>query len=489
MNEKPNRKRPSLIRHTRNSLSMELRAWKGLIRTEWKWILTALVVLLALAIFSRPLPPSDVYLAVGQPGSVFETLGKKYVTYFAQEGVKLHLVNTSGSASSLAELADKNTQVNAALMVGGIAAKGKFPNLVSLGSIEYVPLWLFYRGSEFQGGSLFDHFASKRVAVSVDGSAEKVIVGKILKLYGMTLEGRDNLLEIPDKEAVQKLIDGEIDAMCLMDGIDGPNIQRLLENENIHIANFIYAPAYVKKLPFLSTVVIPRGSLGLKEHRPEQDIQMLASTATLLVEKDMHPVIQQLFLLASDKISSEIDQFFANPDFFPAYVDHSVALSPVAKQYFESGPPPFRNTLPLWLTNYVSRIWLLLLGALAFVYPLSKLFPGYRNMRSTVLVTDAYTLFQEFEVKLSHELSSQELQEIIDELNALEDDNTEDWFTSVEMRTVFSMKRDLDKLRQKAIDKKRALEASESSLEPSAKSETETGAEPDAERAPETTSS
>ena len=63
MNEKPNRKRPSLIRHTRNSLSMELRAWKGLIRAEWKWILTALVVLLALAIFSRPLPPSDIYLA------------------------------------------------------------------------------------------------------------------------------------------------------------------------------------------------------------------------------------------------------------------------------------------------------------------------------------------------------------------------------------------------------------------------------------------
>ena len=488
MNEKPNRKRPSLIRHTRNSLSMELRAWKGLIRAEWKWILIALVVLLALAIFSRPLPPSDVYLAVGQPGSVFETLGKKYVTYFAQEGVKLHLVNTSGSASSLAELADKNTQVNAALMVGGIAAKGKFPNLVSLGSIEYVPLWFFYRGSEFQGGSLFDYFASKRISVSEDGSAGKIIVEKILKLYGMTLEGRDNLLGMPNKDAVQKLIDGEIDGMFLMDGIEGQNIQRLLENDNIHIANFIYAPAYVKKLPFLNTVVIPKGSLGLKEHRPEHDIQMLASTATLLVENDMHPVIQQIFLLASDSISNELDQFFAKPEFFPAYVDHSVALSPVAKQFFESGPPPFRDTLPLWLTNYGSRIWLLLLGALAFVYPLSKLFPGYRNMRSTVLVTDAYTLFQEFEVKLSHKLSSEELQEIIDELNALEDDNTDDWFTSVEIRTVFSMKRDLDKLRQKAIDKKRALEASESSLEPSAKSETETGAGPDAERAPETTS-
>lgn len=38
---------------------------------------------------------------------------------------------------------------------------------------------------------------------------------------------------------------------------------------------------------------------------------MMASTATLLVENDMHPVIQLIFLLASDKISNEVDQFFA----------------------------------------------------------------------------------------------------------------------------------------------------------------------------------
>ncbi len=459
MDNKVYRKKPSLVRHTRDSLGRELKAWKLLIQTEWKWILALVFALVMLITYTRPLPPNDVYLAVGQQGSIFETLGEKFIPYFEKEGIKLHLVYTQGSASSLADLADKGVQVNAALMVGGVAAKGKFPNLVSLGSIEYVPLWLFYRGEEFQGRGAFAHFASKRISVGVDGSAEKIIIGKLLDLYGIVLDKRDNFLKIPDTEAVQKLLDGEIDAVCLMDGIDGPNVQRLLENGDIHIANFTYAPAYVKKLPFLSTVVIPMGGLGLKDYRPKQDIQMMASTATLLVENDMHPVIQLIFLLASDKISNEVDQFFANPDFFPAYVDHSVKLSPVAKRFFESGPPAFSDSLPLWLINYASRIWFLLLGSLAIIYPLWKLFPGYRNMRSTVLITDAYTEFQGFERKLARAQTSEELQELIDELNRLEDESTEDWIVSVEMKTVFAMKGALDKIRSKATDKKNRLES------------------------------
>ena len=161
-----------------------------------------------------------------------------------------------------------------------------------------------------------------------------------------------------------------------------------------------------------------------------------------------------------DKISNEVDQFFANPEYFPAYVDHAVKLSPVAKQFFESGPPPFRDSLPLWLINYVYRIWFLLLGALAVIYPLWKLFPGYRNMRSTVLVTDAYTEFQQFERKLARAQTSEELQELIDDLNQLEDESTDDWLVSVEMKTVFAMKSTLDKIRSKATDKQKDIESS-----------------------------
>lgn len=94
-----------------------------------------------------------------------------------------------------------------------------------------------------------------------------------------------------------------------------------------------------------------------------------------------------------------------------------------------------------------------MLGSLAIIYPLWKLL-GYRNMRSTILVTDAYTEFQEFERKLARAQTSKELQKLIEELNQLEDHCTEDWIVSVEMKTVFAMKGELDKIRSKATDKK-----------------------------------
>ena len=455
MSKKTNRKRPSLVRHTRESLTQEIDAWVGLIKGEWKWILVLLLGLLILLAFTRPLPPRDVFLAVGQRGSVFGTLGEKFVPLFADEGINLHLIYTAGSAASLAELVDKDELPNAALMVGGIVAKGKFRNLLSLGSIEYVPLWLFYRGPEFASRELLENLAGKRVAVGLEGSAEQIMIKKLLGLSGIGLEGHDNLLKATNQVAAEKLASGEIDAMFIMDGIDGQVVQKLLANKDLHIANFAYAPAYVKKLPFLKAVSIPMGSLDLKAHNPTQDIQMLASSVTLLVEDDMHPVVQQIFLLAADAIGNEIDQFFADPEFFPAYIDHSVPLSPVAKRFYDEGPPAFRGSLPLWLVNYVDRLWFLIVGAAAVVYPLLKILPGYRHMRSVLLIGDAYSDIQKIEQEAALIDSDDELQALVDELNALDAETAGSRISAVEINRLYSMKSALNLVRTKIVGRLR----------------------------------
>ena len=448
-------KKPSLIRYTLATLGKELEAWKGLLRTEGKWMLMLIFGLIISITYTRPLPPGEVYLAAGETGSVFEKLGQKFVPYFAEQGIKLHLVNTTGSAASLAELADKDDRVNAALMVGGIVSKGRFPHLQSLGSIEYVPLWLFYRGPEFSGKGLFAHFAGQRVSVGIEGSAERVVLRKLLEVSGQAIDKSEDYLGIPSHEAAEQLIAGEIDALCLMDGIDSPNVKKLLAHEDIRVANFAYAPAYVKKLPFLDTVAIPMGALDMVAHRPRQDIQMLASTVTLLVESDMHPAVQQLFLLAADEISKEVDQFFAKPEFFPAYVDHAVALSPVAKRFYDDGPPTFRDSLPLWLINFVDRIWFLLLGAFAVVFPLFKMFPGYRHMRAEILVSDAYDELYAIEGRLARAQTSAQLHSVVDELDRLEVESHDDWTASIEIKTLFSIKDRIDMIRSKATERLR----------------------------------
>jgi TRAP-type uncharacterized transport system substrate-binding protein len=458
MKTRRSRASPSLVRKTSYSLVDEVRAWAELVKAEWKWFLILLAGIAILIAFTSPLPPKDVYLAVGEEGSSFEMLGQKFVPYFAEERVRLNLVRTSGSGASLAELADKDDKVNAALLVGGITQKGSYPNLSSLGSIEYVPLWLFYRGPEIHDGEALTYFANKRVSIGAEGSGTEIMLRKILALRGIALQNKENYLKISHQEALQKLLDGGIDAMCIMDSINAPIVQRLLEHSEIHTATFAYAPAYAKKLPFLDTVIIPKGALDLKALRPAQDVQMLASTTTLLVDREMHPAIQQLFLLAADKIGSEQDQFFAKPEFFPAYVDHAIPLSPVAKRFYEHGAPALKSVLPLWLGSYLDRMWLLLVGAIAVIYPLFKLFPSCRRMLSVMLITDAYEEIRQIEKRLAQANTAAELQSLIDELNELDAATRESVISSDEMNRLYAMKSALNLVRQKTLNYKKELE-------------------------------
>lgn len=446
-NSNSSQRQPSLVRRLRDSIMEESLALGILLRAEWRRGLLICCGISILMFFSRPLPPRDVYLAVGQEGSGFEILGNKLVPYFAEEGIRLHLVNTRGSVENLTEVADRNTAVNAAFMIGGIAEKGKFPNLYSLGSVEYVPLWFFYRGQESPEEGAFTHFSSKRVSVGRTGSAGEIMLKKLLDLHGLALDGRENFLNISNQEATQKLLDGEIDAACIMEGIGSPNVQKLLQRKDIHILNFSFSPAYVKKLPFLKSVVIPKGSLDLTEPRPARDIQLLASTATLLVEKDMHPVIQQIFLLGADKISNELDQFFADPDVFPFYSDSSVALSPVANKFYENGPPAFKDSLPLWLINYFDRIWFMLLGILAVAYPLFRFFPRYSRTRSIVLITEAYQDLRRIEKNVTSDQCVEDLYLRMDQLNELEASIRESRIIAGELNRYFIIKNAINALR------------------------------------------
>ena len=449
---------PSFFRHTCDSLIEELVSWYEFTKVEWKWMLVLFGGIFFLITLTRPLPPKNVYLAVGQKGSTFEMLGQKFVPYFKNEGIELHLINTSGSANSLAQLADEGNQVNAALMVGGVAQKGRYQNLQSLGSVEYVPLWLFYRGERFVGKGAYDYFMKKRVAIGPAESAAQITLKEILAVNGSELDARKNLFPIPASEGVKKLLAGEIDGVLIMDGIDSPNVQALLHEPDIHLFNFVFAPAYVKKLPFLNVVTIPRGSLDLKLEQPDSDVLMLASTDTLLVEKKMHPAVQLLFLMAAESISSDINQFFAKPEFVPAYVDHAIELSPVAKRYYQDGPPALKHTMPIWMVSYADRMWFILLGILAVIIPLLKLFPRYRSVRSIMLLEEAYVEIQEIENLGKNAQTAEELQALIDALNALDRESIGHVVSAGELNRLYTMKSALNLILVRLMSRKANLE-------------------------------
>lgn len=106
-----------------------------------------LFIVFGLLYLSAPYPTRPLNLAVGQKGSSYDALGQKLAAYFKQYGLRVNLIETTGMSESVSKLDDDSSAINAAFMTAGQTAPVEWSGLVSLGSVQYSPLWLIYRGS------------------------------------------------------------------------------------------------------------------------------------------------------------------------------------------------------------------------------------------------------------------------------------------------------------------------------------------------------
>jgi hypothetical protein len=81
-------------------------------------------------------------------------------------------------------------------------------------------------------------------------------------------------------------------------------VQQLLADERIALSSFLHADAIVALYPFFTKVVVPRGVTDIAKDRPPADEILIATKASLVVRKDLHPAIQYLLLNAAAKIHS-----------------------------------------------------------------------------------------------------------------------------------------------------------------------------------------
>ena len=449
---------PSIIAHSFRSLIQEISDWRNLIRTEWPLLLLLIGGISILLLASDPLPPRKVYLAVGQPESSFEQLGKKFQPYFEKEGITLELVHTNGYTEGMQEVSRSGSDVTASLSLAGIAPKGLYPNLQTLGSIEYIPLWLFHHGEPLSSPEVINAFQNNKVSVGPLGSGTEILSERLLSLTNTRIQNNPNFVHLTNTEAIKDLISGKIFGMFIADAENGPVLQQLLKRNDLQLFNFEYAQAISKKLPFLNPVVLPKGSLDLLHRRPTSDVNMLATTATLLIHKDTHPAIQYIFMSAAERISRSLEPLFSNPDFFPAYLDHNIPLSPIAERYYDKGAPALEGKLPFWLVSYLDKIWLLLVGVFAVIYPLFKLFPNYRHTRAVLLISNGYAELLEIErqAEASNEVKS--LRALLDRLSEMSSESLQMSIPIDEMNRLYSMKSSLNTVRQLILNKIKEIE-------------------------------
>jgi TRAP-type uncharacterized transport system substrate-binding protein len=380
---------------------------RDLMLTFGPFVLIAAALLVAAYAMLDPTPPKRVVLATGPENSAYAKWGELYAAELKRYGIRVELRQTMGSLQNRRLLRDPKEKVDVAFVQGGsndgsLAADDKkkedMEELVSLGTVAYDPVWIFYRAESAKKlgkdalVSALPQMRGWRVNVGVRGSGTPGITGRI---FAANLVERDEVKRsnLDETAAVVALLGGELDAAVLVSPPESPMVQMLLQTPGIKLYEYLQAESYARRYPFLSPVVLPRGVVDIARDVPAADTTLIATTTSLLAREDIHPALVQLFVQAAARIHSA-PGWIARAGTFPNSRQSEFPLAKDAARYYQSGPPLLQRYLPFWLANLIDRMWVALFSIIAVLIPLSRLVPPlyafrirsrvcrwYRNLR------------------------------------------------------------------------------------------------------------
>lgn len=353
---------------------------RDLFATAW-WIFLIVGIGFAVAYqFVQPAPPKRIVITTGGEAGAYYQFAQRYATILARDGITLEVKSSAGSLENLDRLKADEAQVG--FVQGGVMPPKEDPDaeddsgLLSLGSLFYEPVWVFYRGE--RDLTRLTDLRGKRIAIGQEGSGVRQLAQQLLAAN--EIDGGDRLVPLAGLTAAEELQQGRIDAAFIIASESAPVVQVLLRSPGIRLMSFAQSGAYQRRFPFLTKLTFPQGVADLVRDFPPNDIKVLAPTANLIVRDDLHPALQSLLLQAASEVHGK-SGFFQDQGEFPAYKDQMLPLSPDAARYFKSGPSFLQRYLPFWLAVLVDRLIVLLVPVFALLIPLLKVAPAIYNWR------------------------------------------------------------------------------------------------------------
>ncbi len=364
-----------------------------------------------------PLPPRTVIMATGPEGSADFEIGKRYRQLLAHQGIKLQHLSTAGDLEILARLRDPQSRVEVGFLQSGITNEKESPDLESLGSVFYEPLWFFYRGAN--PGRRLEGLRGRKISIGSEGSGTRALALELLAKNGID-QKLAQFLSFTPREAGEKLLEGEIDAAMMVASWDSPVVRRLLSDKNIKLLSFLRTDAYIALYPFLNKLIVPAGVGDLAENLPPTDVILIAPKASLVVRKDLHPAIQYLLLDAAAKIHSG-PGIFQKSGQFPAAESIDLPLSDEARQFYKSGRPFLQRHLPFWLAVFIDRMLILLIPLFGLIYPLLRLMPALYGWEMRWRIFRLYRELRILEKDLELRSAGQSIHDLNEWLDRLEE--------------------------------------------------------------------
>lgn len=351
---------------------------RGLVISMSSILLIGLAVSMAAFMFLNTAAPRTLTISSGPVGSSFQRNAERYQKILAREGVALKILPSDGSSDNLKNLANPKGAADIGFVLGGEARDAKFDNLVSLGSVAFQPLMIFYTGAPRK---LLSDFKGGRINIGPPGSGTHALALTLLKANGIVPGESTRLDETDLTDPEKELRERRVDAVFLMSDSTATEAMRgLMRDQDVRLFSFVQADAYVRRIGTLNKLHLPRGALDFGKDVPPEDVYLIGPTVNLVVRDSLHPALSDVLLEAAREVHGGPGIFRKRGE-FPAPNEGEFRLSPDASRYYASGKTFLYRTFPFWLASLVARVLAFLVPLVLLLIPALKLAPAVYRWR------------------------------------------------------------------------------------------------------------
>lgn len=382
-------------------------------------VFISLVTIVAVFWFFHSATPHTITLTSGPAGSIFQKNGERYQRILARDGLKLKILPSQGSLENLKRLTDPAFKVDIGFVQGGVAQGLKIDNLVSLGSISYEPLLVFYRGAK--PIDLLSQLEGKKLAIGSTGSGTRSLALTLLAANGIQPGGETKFSDEEADQAAKALIEGQVDCIFLMGDTASSQLMRgLLQHPEIRIFDFQQADAYTRRIGYLNKLVLPEGSMDFGKDLPPFNVHLIGPTVELIARKGLHPALSDLLLEAAKEVHGRAGLLKRQGE-FPAPLEHEFPISAEAKRFYKSGKSFLYRYLPFWPASLVNRILLAFVPMFVLLFPVLRIIPMLYRWRIKLRIYRWYRSLLTPEQDVIHPLTSAKREELLNRLDQIEE--------------------------------------------------------------------
>lgn len=397
----------------------KLRSWFG---REWGppsavFLVIGLTVIVASFAFLHSAAPNTITITSGPQGSSFHRNAEKYKKILAREGVTLNILASEGSTENLKRLSSAQFKVDVGFVLGSEGTGIKPEGLMSLGSVNYQPLMIFYQG---EVRHLLSEFKGARLDIGAEGSGTRNLAIALLRTNGIEQKGDAGFVEVDSKDPEGDLKKKAIDAIFIMgDSTSSDLLRTLLRTPEIHLFNVTQAEAYSRRMGYLSKLLLPKGSLDFGKDIPSEDLQLIAPTVELIARDTLHPALSDLLLEAAREVHGGPGLFRKRGE-FPAPLEHEFRLSPDAARYYASGKTFLYRTFPYWIASLIARALAVVVPVALLLIPGMKLAPAIYRWRMESRIHRWYKVLLDLERDAFSAGNSKSRADLLNQLDHIE---------------------------------------------------------------------